>query len=419
MDKIIKKTLIKNEYYILLLLYLILVIFILIKIFNMTDYMDLLNNKKIEKFTQQKIKNNNIFSILINIYGPKNIFYAHLMDETLPVSYMGTYFCHKNKCNNSIFTSDSLKLDNWKKFTGFNLPKKGVFPYSITYDTNNDILVNAVDNKMNYSIYRYSDKSKKCTKVISFLKTDEINIMTLLFDIEYNKWLGVNYNNGQIYENDNEDIDSTKKWTPVNVDLTLKIKKIMYDIDGYLIAIGEDNYLYKKNNINWRDSRSRWDKTNINKIKDKRSGKINKFLDIHDVIYDKDRCFIASTSAGIYKQKKPGFDTEFVPILTLSYKDSNEKNLGIHEILKLKTGINFNKHVFDLENIDADLQNAYATKMDLVNLCLNKKRLDMKINPDHSKQDNPNNEISNVNNEIYNLYDIVNKIHSKYKNKNI
>ena len=415
MDRLLKKNLVKNEYYILLVLYFILVIYILIKIFGTADYISYINNfNKIqnkEHFSEDKIENKNIFAILVNIFDSENIFYKHLLDETLSTTYIGTYFCKKN-CFNNIYQSQNLKLNNWVPFKNLKLPDK-LYPYNITYRDDKHLLLNVVDKDMNFSVFSYSNENKRTTKLFDNKKF-KINIMSLLFDNKNNVWLGVSYDNGQIYENNNVDISKSTKWTPVNVDLTIRIKKIMYDIDGYLIALGNDNFMYKKNNINWRDTRSKWDKTNVNKIKDKQSGKINKFLDIYDLIYDKDRCFIATTSKGIYKQKKPGFDTEFLPII--SYKDSNERNLGLHEIISLKTGIDFSSKLFDGNHIEGKYNEAYKTKMRLVNLCLDKKRLDKEIN--YETKEDTYDDISNVNNEIYDLYDVVNKIHSKYKNRN-
>lgn len=103
MESLFKKTLVKNEYYILLVLYLVLVIYILIRMFRTADYLQYINNfnknqnQNMEHFKDRKIKNDQIFSILVNIFDKKkeNIFYEHLIDETLSTTYLGTFFAIK------------------------------------------------------------------------------------------------------------------------------------------------------------------------------------------------------------------------------------------------------------------------------------------------------------------------------------
>jgi hypothetical protein len=175
-------------------------------------------------------------------------------------------------------------------------------------------------------------------------------------------------------ENNGED-NRIDGWTgPINYDIPMK--KIMYSSDEVMIGIGLfDNYIYKKEGVDWKTSY--WDKKQINKTK------------VYDLIYDTNGCFIATSPNGILIQEKVGFMMPFTNYV--GYNRHNKKKLLLKsQILKYKIGYDIlkddnlwkNHEKADPELLDY-LQRIYKIKKLSLDLCSSRKYIrnqDKKIN---------------------------------------
>jgi hypothetical protein len=391
----------KNNY-ILILLYLIIVVFLLLQIYELYE-------TKIENFSDNIIRNNNIHSIILDPNDKSNN------------KYYGTYITSSNNTNinNALDLcdiSDGFGSNQWNRV---NQPKidNNIIISDITYDKNKIMMCIGLyydtNNKPIYNIYRKENIDINSKWVI---QAHDVNIRSLCYDIKTEKLLGVSSYNGQIYEqtswgdfgyipepttaatkpildlnnveqfissmsteNNGED-NRIDGWTgPINYDIPMK--KIMYSSDEVMIGIGLfDNYIYKKEGVDWKTSY--WDKKQINKTK------------VYDLIYDTNGCFIATSSNGILIQEKVGFMMPFTNYIGYNrYNNNNKKILEKSQILKYKIGYDLLKddNLKQENHPDADtdllkyLQQIYKIKKLSLDLCTSRKYIrnkDKKINKD-------------------------------------
>ena len=226
--------------------------------------------------------------------------------------------------------------------------------------------------------------------------------MSLLFDKDTSTWLGINYFDGQIYENKKPintwlNDKNNKYWEgPIKFEIP-SMQKIMYDKDGILIGIGHDNYIYRKTQLNWRDKNTIWDSNKINKTK------------VNDLIYDYDGCLIATTPKGIFKQNNPEFNSDFVDII--HYKQKHKNILNKIDILLYKTGVDFFEELFDIKtNFGVNLKEIYDFKKLSKDLCLSRTR---NVNSENKEGKIQPDDIGFQNRKISDLYNNIDQIYKK------
>ena len=309
--------------------------------------------------------------------------------------YYGTYFTSKNRkrkdVENLVYTY-SLKSNEWHKVKNSKLDNKTLI-FDLNYDEKKRLTAIGLTYENNEAVYdifvkKNNDVDSKWVKMNSNRK-----MRSICFDNKTQKIIGISSYDGQIYESDG--INDTKyvKWIgPINYDKPMK--KVLFNRDGIMLGIGLiDNYIYKKNGKDWRYSE--WDSKNMNKTK------------VYDLFYDRDGCLIGTTSEGIKKQINQDFNSEFVNIL--NYKEKHEEIMNIVDILKSRVGIEFVDEMFDTSTeLGKDLKRIYEFKKISKDLCSNKVSLKK-----YSNKKNNLDLLSKQNQEINNLYKIIDEISNK------
>ena len=417
----LRNTISKHKYYLLIILYLILALFLIYKIIDTADYLSIINkNNRNKKISLLEGFSSNITNTEIRSFILEPII---KIDTKLADQFYGTSLCNKGKCNYNLLKTQSLESDNWVLDQEYlqmlaSLPSSdgNKLPYSLCYnkDNNNDgqinLLINMAEYDSNknkifniYKLDRIGDDLNKLYPVTNFQHQNKLSIMSLLFDKDTSTWLGINYFDGQIYENKqpiNKWLkDKTNKYWegPIKFEKP-PMQKIMYDKDGYLIGIGNDGYMYRKTQTKWRNKNTIWDLNKINKTK------------VHDLIYDYDGCLIATTPNGIFKQNNPEFNSNFVDIR--GYKQKHNNILNKLDILLYKSGIDFFDELFNIEtNFGVNLKTIYDFKKKSKDLCLSRTRnrdtyddKEGKIQPD---------DIGFQNRKISDLYGNIDAIYKK------
>lgn len=400
-----------NKSRLIVVLYIVLVIIILFCIFseNISDSM-------IEKFSQGTNENSGVTTQSTNnsssnSNGQTNSNVVSQTNEPLvmpvhsiipsfnnPNVYYGAYLSSNKPgkhIDNFIYTN-SLLSNKWLKPTeNLSLSPEHVI-VDLTYDSNKRITAVGVTMENGNAMYdifkkQTSDFKSSWTKVESNRK-----MRSLSNDIKYGKILGCSSYDGQIYENKNR-LFSYEEWIgPINFDKPMR--KIMFDKEGFMIGIGLiDNYIYKKKNIDWRESK--WDVKNVNKTK------------VYDLVYDKDGCFIATTKEGIKKQLHPDFGSKFV--LLRDFDQEHEDVLDNLDILKAKTGNEYLDEEFDLNTeLGRDLKRIYEFKKVSKDLCRNKGQFSKgSLNPQKENVDSET--LNRQNNEINDLYGLIDDLTNK------
>jgi len=367
----------------MLLLYFIVVVFLLLQLYELYLYNQ-------EHFQDNRIKNNNIQSLILSPYND---------DDITNNKYFGSYIVNKNNknINNALYFYEtiSLKSNSWIKSNYKNMlleKNKKIIITDISFDKNK-IMV-AVGLEYNNNNHKYNIYKKKTTDLNSeWVKlADDIKIKSLCYDNKTNKLLGISSFDGQIYSND--DVNYLEWNGPINYDIPMR--KIMFNKEDNMIGIGLfDNYIYIKSGPNWRIEN--WDKTKINKTK------------VYDLLYDYDGCFLGTSNKGIIKQINPDLSSDFIDIRKHDKKLNNI--LSLFDILKAKIGIELDD---DILNTDTEfgkyLKKMYNVKKLTIDLCANKKYLK---NKKYNKNIDEMDELSFKHREIGDLYKKIEEINEK------
>jgi hypothetical protein len=314
--------------------------------------------------------------------------------------YYGVYLPDiKNKNDNDNFViTNSLKSNKWTKYIkNGKLDDKSII-IDLCYDTNKRLFCIGMymdNNEPIYNLYKKENNNYK-SKWVKINSTNKIK--SLCYDNKINTLLGINSYDSQIYENKFESVSYNDWIGPLNYDIPMR--KILYDKDDYMIGIDlKNNYIYRKENKDWRTSS--WDTKNINKTK------------VYDLCYDYDGCFIALTSDGVKKQKFPDFNADFIPIEDYNM-NKNSEILTKANILKYKIGFDFLNELFDSSTeFGKNLKKIYNFKKLTKDICGNKRYLYNKIKKNKFNTDIQNinqNDINKQNREINELYDNIEKL---------
>ena len=395
----------------LILIYLIIVIFIIYQIIHGSDLIN-------EQFTNTNTSNKTyqIYSFILN---------KHKIDDLIELSsknnndlshtpYIACFIPNSNediKSNdwkgNLIKTAALNSPNSWEIIDNCKIPDKIIVDLSYTkdgrlsciamgkYNSNTNI---KPEKCLNDTIFNYYEKESSSPES-NWKKIDDANnnecdffMRSIVYDYDNFKLLGVNSNNGQIYEKSFTSNFTYTNWNgPINPDIPMK--KIMFDKADHLIGIGLlDNFIYRKSSKYWYSSQ--WDKENINKFK------------VHDLLYYKDACLIASTDNGFYKQKYPDFSSKFEKYIDNLNNSTIE--LSITNILKYRTGYEYLDLLFNSnQNDEKILQQLYENKKLTTYLCKNRKNKSiMKNNVSKSQFQ----KIDKNNDTINNLYKMISQI---------
>lgn len=429
----------------LLILYIILGIILLYMVLyfykNFFRRKELFNQNILEKYD-----GNRIYSLVLMPHNENE-------ESIISNRYYGTHIINKNqKMDNSILYTDSISSEwilnnkfkkaynNYRKIN--NIPSsKDIIPYNITFTKIEEVsgkfkyyLIIIMMEKNNtikecksgysgciYNIYKlniFDDIDKiKLTKITDF-KNEKRTFTYILKNpspLETGPtYLAVNHYDGFIYENDSNinewfiDKQGTKWRGPIgnsNIDEP-RMEKIMYDKDNFLIGISkDDNNIYRKKGLNFKDKRVRWDKKKINKIIDQDNTTLN--IKTYDLLYDTDGCLIATTSNGILKQTDPEFSSGFVKIETYNYK--RNEILNNIDILQYKTGCDFYDFIFQRYNntifdpnfkFIKNLKDIYELKKEKIDSCRSNNQIFKEVLDNNSEGvvdlQNRNSKINNI-----------------------
>jgi len=391
----------------LILIYLIIVIFIIYQIIHGSDLIN-------EQFTNNKTYQ--IYSFILNKHKIDNTIKANNNTNNIlsHTPYIACFIPNSNEDINSdnwtgnLIQTDSLNISNsWKIIDNCKISNKIIVDLSYTkdgrlsciamgkYNSNTNI---KPEKCLNDTIFNYYEKNTtSITSSWNQIDTEHTNncdffMRSIVYDYDNFKLLGVNSNNGQIYEKSLTANFTYTNWNgPINPDIPMK--KIMFDKADHLIGIGLlDNFIYRKISKFWY--RSEWDKENINKFK------------VHDLLYYKDACLIASTDKGFYKQQYPEFSSKFEKYSENLNNSTIE--LSITNILKYRTGYEYLDLLFNLnKNDEKILQQLYENKKITTYLCKNRKNKSIMKNigsKSHFQKINKNNDTIN------NLYKMISQI---------
>ena len=373
----------KITYSIKIILYFSLVVFLLIQVYELTYGKEFFDDTNF-------ITNKNIQSLILSPY-----------DEDIENKrYFGSFIKSETNSNidNSVFlyNTNSLESNKWSQTNDIKLDNKNnVIVTDLFFDKMRKLIAIGLyfkDNKPIYNIYR---KQTKSLNSVWELIGEDTKMRNLCYDMKSSKLLGVSSFDGQIYESKLLN-DSYDEWVgPINYDIPMR--KIMYNKDDILIGIGLfDNFIYTKENIDWRNSY--WNKKNINKTK------------VNDLIYDNDGCFIAASPKGILKQLNPEMSSEFIDIKEYPKNKNKGKNLELQtaDILKYRIGYEFLDDIFDTStSLGKHLKNIYDIKKMTKDLCSSKKYLR------NNKLDENTDLLSFKHREINDLYKKIEKISYK------
>lgn len=248
-------------------------------------------------------------------------------------------------------------------------------------------------------------------------------IFFIIYNLE-NSLLGLNYTDKQIYKLD----ETNGEWVgPINFS-NVKCKRLIYDWDRHLIALDEDNQLWKKSDMNWENSD--WEKEENFDIytKEEEKRKKNNF-NISDLIHDNDGKLIALSSVGLLKQLHNTYNSFFgtyidpVPVSNDKIKNKQFFNLyKVHlqnqylmtnnDILMNKTGIDTEKYDYiklakgetnaSRISLVNKLNNLIKLKRKMVNMCKSKRRVKSDSNQNMNLYNSIDKLIESLDNKGYN-----------------
>lgn len=370
-----------------IILYLSLVVFLLIQIYEVSNGKELFTDGNM-------VANTNIQSLILSPYS----------EDIENKKYFGSFIKSGINSNieNSVFlyNTNSLESNKWSQSNTIKLDEKNnVIVTDLFFDKMRKLIAIGLyfkDGKPIYNIYRkQTDSLNSRWELVG----ENTKMRNLCYDMKTSKLLGVSSYDGQIYESRLLN-DSYDEWVgPINYDIPMR--KIMYNKDDILVGIGLfDNFIYTKENIDWRNSY--WDKKNINKTK------------VYDLIYDTDGCFIAASPKGVLKQLNPEMSSEFIDIKKYPKNKNKGKNLELQtaDILKYRIGYEFLDDIFDTStSLGKHLKNIYDIKKMTKDLCSSKKYLYK------NKLDENTDALSFKHREINDLYKQIEKIGYKLSRK--
>jgi hypothetical protein len=402
---------------IMLILYFIVVIFLLIQLYELYS----LKNEHFYNNDSKKVQNVNIQSIMLSPY-----------DNDEHLKYFGTFIKNSDKddINNSLYLYETydLKSPTWNrvKYDNMLLEKnKKVIITDISFDKSKRMIVIGLyykNKKPIYNIYR-----RNADNLIDFEKgkwdriSNDVNIRSICHDITNdNKIIGISSYDGQIYYNNGDYMN----WIgPIKYNGDVPLRKVMYTLDTanaddtIMIGIGLfDNYIYKKEGADWKNTD--WEKTPINTTK------------VRDLIYSNYGELIATTSNGIMIQKQVGISFEFISIDNKIFESNNDHSNS--KIFKSKLGFDIdNKNLFDTNNMARateedkaqismrdEAKDTYDFKKNLLDYCTKRKFLKNKNNVSNDFKD-VSNELDEINlkhqkiNELYTKIEDINQYMSK------
>lgn len=286
------------------------------------------------------------------------------------------------------------------------------------------------DNRKEFTIYI---KDQECikSKWVEYRpqnhKIENKMIFFIIYDLE-NNLLGLNYIDKQIYRLN--EIDG--KWIgPINFS-DIKLKRILYDWDRKMLGLDENNVIWKKTEMKWEISE--WGKEENFKIHEEDTQKrIKSKFNITDLIHDKDGKLIAITNIGMLKQLNNSYSSFFgrysdtnlsIDSNKLNEKSKNYFNLYTtnvqnqyvmtdNDILMNKTGIDTYRYDYIKLNKDEQsdknkiqiankLNTLLKLKRKFVNVCKNRKRVEISSDQNMNLYDNIDKLIESLDTKGYN-----------------
>ena len=292
---------------------------------------------------------------------------------------------------------------------------------------------NITENNKNIKEFTIYIKDRECikSKWVEYRpqnhKIDNKMIFFIIYDLE-NKLLGLNYDDKQIYRLN--EIDG--KWLgPINFS-NIKLKRVLYDWDRKMLGLDENNVIWKKTDIKWEISE--WGKEESFKIHDQdEQNRIQSKFNITDLIHDKDGKLIAITNIGMLKQLNNSYNSFFGKYNYIKYteidKQKTEKKqpffnlyttniqnqyvMTDNDILMNKTGIDTDKYDYiklskseqsdpKKINIANKLNTLIKLKRKFVNVCKDRKSVEISSNQNMNLYDNIDKLIESLDAKDYN-----------------
>ena len=262
-----------------------------------------------------------------------NLFPVHLLELDTNI-ILGVFN------NGYIYKKNNLSDKYWSGPIKNSLPNNNIPLRMITTDYDGKILGVGYNNKL----YRKIKTSKNFDiesewELIPF-SDDIIYVLydTKLNDKDYKKneskikddiLIGVN-KIGLLTKIKYEEL-GTKPFTPIAND-DFKVLKIYFEKNGYMMAIGTDFNLYRKNGKQWENSKFNVFNKNESKLL--------------DVIYDTDAKMYGLVfmdklnTVELMKQKMVHYLSQFIPLEFLSKNDNKVSKMNFNERNRTKTGVN-------------------------------------------------------------------------------
>ena len=334
-----------------------------------------------------------------------NIFPVHII-ELDPSLVLGVFN------NGYIYSKNRLEDKYWKGPLKNSLPKDNIPLRMITLDYEMRLLGVGYDNRL----YRKASNSKdlnvesrweevpSATNLIYVLYESRLDKETYQKDESKYKddfLIGIN-TIGLLTKIKYNDLGSKEFDRMINDDF--KVLKIYFEKNGYMMAIGTDFQLYRKNDKNWETSTFNIFNKNPTKL--------------IDVIYDSDAkmfglVFMENLGyVELMKQKMVHYMSSFVPLeFIVTNTTKNKDVLSFYERLKLKSGVDLllydlvdNYGYRTIQEVQSRLQMEDMKK--LRNMCKNRGYL---ANQSHNNF-NILNKIEQQNNKIIKMNQTISKL---------
>lgn len=263
-----------------------------------------------------------------------NLFPVHIIQVDIKL-YLAVFN------NGYIYTKTNLIKDKfWKGPLLNSLPNDNIPLRMITLDANKKLLGVGYDN----NLYRKKKPFDKDDNSLWELIPNTSDIIYVLYES------GEKSNTDSISENDNllavntvgiigkikyDELGSTELTVLAND--TFPVLKIYYDKNGYLLGLGNDFRLYRKSSLNYEEST--FNPSN------------NTETQVLDIIYDIDAkmyglVFLEKIAkVELMKQNMVYFASKFLPLELSEYAITKEHKLNINNIIKFKTGVNFDRNL--------------------------------------------------------------------------
>lgn len=243
-----------------------------------------------------------------------NLYPLHIM-KTIDGEFLAVFN------NGQLYKNTDIESENlWRGPMPNSEPKKGVLMRMVTYNRDGKLLGVGTDGL----IYMKTDDKLESPWNVTPLPNSGC-VMYIMFDKDHHL-LGIN-KDGNIVKKESTDIASN--WRDTN-GTDRALLKMFWDVNGHMLAIGDDFKLYQKDLVNWEVSN--WKKkTSPAKL--------------FDVVYDKD-----GRLYGIYmndildtielrKQNQAYYTADFYPLFDV--KIQGVTNLTDSHIIQTKMGTTF------------------------------------------------------------------------------